>query len=306
LVRRISVVFAFSASLLVPGAQSQSNSPVEPPRSAYRTDSPSPSQSPAPAGNAQTSAASESKQILNNDAIVRMVKAGLGDDIIVATIGASPGGFDTSANGLIALKGEGASDKVIAAIIAKNAGNAKPSVTPGGSGDQGSAGAEAPEAQNSAPEYREMSEPGTASGTAVIPPGSRIVIAPMGGFETYFAAAVREKKVPITLTVDKTSAQYFVVSTNTEWQGFVFGAGGNSNWTKTGGSSSYGAAGGSTRGLEASIMLISAKTKDVVWAYEVHKSSHGALLLGTFAARGQQSIAEACAKHLKEYIEKGK
>jgi hypothetical protein len=29
-------------------------------------------------------------------------------------------------------------------------------------------------------------------------PGSKVVIAPMGGFETYFAAAVREKKVPIS------------------------------------------------------------------------------------------------------------
>jgi hypothetical protein len=53
-------------------------------------------------------------------------------------------------------------------------------------------------------------------------------------------------------------------------------------------------------------MLISAKSKDVIWAYEVHKSSHGSLLFGTLGARGQQSIAEACAKHLKEYIETGK
>ena len=141
--------------------------------------------------------------------------------------------------------------------------------------------------------------------TGAIPPGARVVIAPMGGFETYFAAAVREKKVPIMLTLDKDSAQYFIVSTDTEWQGFVYGAGGSANWSQSGGSAAYGAAGSSTRGLEASIMLIDAKTKDVVWAYEVHKSSHGALLLGTMAARGKQSVAEACAKHLKEFIDKG-
>jgi hypothetical protein len=128
----------------------------------------------------------------------------------------------------------------------------------------------------------------------------------MGGFETYFAAAVREKKVPIVLTLDKDSAQFYVVSTNTEWQGFVYGAGGTANWNRSGGSAAYGASGSSTRGLEASIMLIDAKTKDVIWAYEVHKNSHGALIFGTFGARGQQSIAEACAKHLKEYIEKSK
>jgi len=137
-----------------------------------------------------------------------------------------------------------------------------------------------------------------------IPRGSRVVIAPMGGFETYFAAAVREKKVPITLTLDKDSAQFFVVSTDTEWQGFIYGSAASANWSRSGGSAASGSAGSSTRGLEASIMLIDAKTKDVVWAYEVHKSSHGALLLGTLAARGKQSVAEACAKHLKEFIEK--
>jgi hypothetical protein len=139
-----------------------------------------------------------------------------------------------------------------------------------------------------------------------ISPGARIVIAPMGGFETYFAAAMREKKVPVKLTLDKDSAQYFVVSTETEWHGFVYGSGGSANWNQNGGSASHGAAASSTRGLEASIMLIDAKSKDVVWAYEVHKSSHGAFLLGTHASRGQQSLAEACAKHLKQFVEKGK
>jgi hypothetical protein len=143
-------------------------------------------------------------------------------------------------------------------------------------------------------------------GSSQIASGARIVIAPMGGFETYFAAAVREKKVPITLTLEKNSAQFFVVSTETEWHGFVYGSGGSANWNQNGGSAAHGAAASSTRGLEASIMLIDAKSKDVVWAYEVHKSSHGALLFGTHAARGQQSLAEACAKHLKEFIEKGK
>jgi hypothetical protein len=139
-----------------------------------------------------------------------------------------------------------------------------------------------------------------------IPIGARVVIAPMGGFETYFAAAVHEKRVPITLTLDRKSAQYFVVSTETEWQGFVYGSGTSATWNRYGGSVTGGSAGSSTRGLEASLMLIDARTKDVVWAYEVHKSSHGALLLGTLAARGKQSVAEACAKHLKEFIEEDK
>jgi hypothetical protein len=145
---------------------------------------------------------------------------------------------------------------------------------------------------------------GQTPSSSRIVPGSRVVIAPMDGFETYFAAAVREKKVPIALTLDKDSAQYFIVSTETEWRGFVYGSAASASWSNGTGSYNSGAGASSTRGLEASIMLIDGKTKDVVWAYEVHKNSHGALILGTLAARGKQSVAEACAKHLKEFIEK--
>jgi hypothetical protein len=237
------------------------------------------------------------QQTLNNDAVLKLVKAGLSDDLIVTTINASPGTYDISANGLIFLKQGGADDKVIAAIVTKS--SSAPAGPP--------AAAPAPPASGSTPDSTpEPSEPGVATGSGTISPGARVVIAPMGGFETYFAAAVREKKVPVTLTLDRTSAQFYVVSANTEWQGFVYASGGSASWNANGGSTAHGAAASSTRGLEASIMLINAKTKDVVWAYEVHKSSHGALLLGTLGARGQQSIAEACAKHLKEYIEKGK
>ncbi len=61
------------------------------------------------------------QQAMNNDSVIKLVKAGLSDDLIVSTINASPGTYDTSANGLIALKQAGASDKVVAAIVAKAA-----------------------------------------------------------------------------------------------------------------------------------------------------------------------------------------
>ena len=63
------------------------------------------------------------QQSLNNDAIIRMVKAGLSDDLIVTTINSQSGNYDTSTNGLISLKGAGVSDKVVGAIIQKSAGN---------------------------------------------------------------------------------------------------------------------------------------------------------------------------------------
>jgi hypothetical protein len=236
------------------------------------------------------------QQTLNNDSIVKMTKAGLSDDVIVSTVNATAGKYDISADSLIALKEAGVGDKVISAIVAKASADAssQPAAT---------SAAQPPAGAATTPTNRDsQQEEGTSHGSASVPTGARIVIAPMGGFETYFAAAVREKRVPITLTLDKDSAQYFVVSTDTEWRGFVYGSG--ASWNPAGGAA--GASASSTRGLEASIMLIDARSKDVVWAYEVHKNSHGSILFGTLGARGEQSVAEACAKHLKEYIEKGR
>jgi len=65
-----------------------------------------------------------------------------------------------------------------------------------------------------------------------------------------------------------------------------------------------GSAGTSARGLEASIMPIDAKAKDVIWAYEVH---HNATVDCCWERmqRGDRSHS-ACAKHLKEFNWKGK
>ncbi len=62
------------------------------------------------------------QQTLNNDAVVKLIKAGLSEDLVVSTINASPGKYDTSADWLIALKTAGASDKVISAIVMKASG----------------------------------------------------------------------------------------------------------------------------------------------------------------------------------------
>jgi hypothetical protein len=53
---------------------------------------------------------------------VKLVKAGLSEDLIVTTINSSPGKYDTSANGLIALKKAGATDKEVAAVVVKASG----------------------------------------------------------------------------------------------------------------------------------------------------------------------------------------
>ena len=57
------------------------------------------------------------QQTLNNDAVIKLVKAGLSDDLIVSTINSQAGTYDTSTDGLIALKSGGASDKIVTAIM---------------------------------------------------------------------------------------------------------------------------------------------------------------------------------------------
>src|ERR1039458_7114893 len=64
------------------------------------------------------------QQTMNNDAIVKMVKAGLSDSVVVATIQASPGQYDTSTSALVALKGAGFDDTVVAAMLGKSAASA--------------------------------------------------------------------------------------------------------------------------------------------------------------------------------------
>jgi hypothetical protein len=58
---------------------------------------------------------------LTNDAILKMAKAGLGEDIILSTVKNQPGTYSTGPDDLIALKTAGVTDKVIAAMIEKTA-----------------------------------------------------------------------------------------------------------------------------------------------------------------------------------------
>jgi hypothetical protein len=70
------------------------------------------------------------QQALSNDSIIKLTKAGLSEDLIVSTINSQAGTFDTSTDGLIALKGAGVSDKVVAAIVARAAAAAQPAQPP--------------------------------------------------------------------------------------------------------------------------------------------------------------------------------
>src|SRR5258708_34025509 len=57
------------------------------------------------------------QEVLNNETILKLVKAGIGEDVIVSMVNQQPGKYALSADDVIALKKAGASDKVMAAMI---------------------------------------------------------------------------------------------------------------------------------------------------------------------------------------------
>ena len=118
--------------------------------------------------------------------------------------------------------------------------------------------------------------------SAQIEPGSRIFIEPLeNGYHIYLAAAFQKKKVPLVIVMDKSKADFRLVAvTESEKAG----------WAKM----LFLGSGASAE--QASMMVVNVSTGNVVFAYNVNKSN---------SARGKQSSAESCAKHLKKKIESG-
>ena len=112
-----------------------------------------------------------------------------------------------------------------------------------------------------------------------IVPGSRVYITPMDGFENYLAAALGKKKVQLIPVTDKDQADYVITGTSLDkkagWAKIVFMGNVHSD-------------------NAASITMSDRKTGAIVYAYAVDKKS---------TMHGQQTTAEACAKHLKAHIE---
>src|SRR6185503_15347367 len=111
---------------------------------------------------------------------------------------------------------------------------------------------------------------------AKIPRGSRFFIGAIeGGYDIYLAAAMHKKEVPIVIVIDKSKAD-FELSGVTESE--------KAGWAKTI------SLGNTSTSEQASIKVVNLKTGTVVFGYNVNKRS---------SARGKQSSAEYCAKHLK-------
>jgi hypothetical protein len=119
-----------------------------------------------------------------------------------------------------------------------------------------------------------------AFGQVHVDKGAKIFIEPMSeGFNTYLQAAFIKKGVPVIMVDDQARADYVIAGTAETVK---------AGWAKTIFITPKGDA-------NASITVKDAKTGNIVFGYAVDK----------FAARhGQQSTAEACAKHFKEFIER--
>lgn len=147
-------------------------------------------------------------------------------------------------------------------------------------------------AQSSSPSSTEpsASKAAAAVGTATptelgkekIPPGSKIYIAPLNGYENFLTAAIVKKGTPVIVvnSADKADYQISGVSETVQagWAKMLFLGSQQSN-------------------EQASIIMTNLKSGVVVWGYNVNKSN---------SYKGKQSSSEACAKHLKNRIEDGK
>jgi hypothetical protein len=101
----------------------------------------------------------------------------------------------------------------------------------------------------------------------------------MGGFENYLAAAFLKKKVQLMVVADKDQADYVISGTSEDKK---------AGWAKiafTGNIHSDNA---------ASVTMIDKRSGAMVFAYAVNKKS---------TLHGDQTTAEACAKHLQAHIE---
>ncbi|MGA1983313.1 MAG: hypothetical protein ABSG84_12710 [Acidobacteriaceae bacterium] len=128
--------------------------------------------------------------------------------------------------------------------------------------------------------------------------GSAVYIEPMDGYETYLAAAIAKKQVPLIVVADKTKADFIITSTVSQRapsQPAVV-VNNTTNVNSSGyPSSGFPRAGRGAGSTSASISIIDAHSSQIVFAYSVGKAG---------STNQIQSAAEACAKHLKDFIEK--
>jgi len=115
-----------------------------------------------------------------------------------------------------------------------------------------------------------------------------VYIEPQNGFETYLAAALSKKGVPVDVVTDATKASYVLKSAPIEIK-----------QESTGGKVArclFAYCAGIEDKGNASVQLIETSSTKMLWAYSVNKQRGG--------SKNMQSMAEAVAKHMKDFLEK--
>src|SRR5438445_13765204 len=84
------------------------------------------------------------QEVMTNQTVVEMVKAGLSESVVVAKIGTSSTNFDVRTDALIALKNNGVPEKVIEAILSPSAPAASAESSPSGAAPSASVAAVPP------------------------------------------------------------------------------------------------------------------------------------------------------------------
>jgi hypothetical protein len=113
-----------------------------------------------------------------------------------------------------------------------------------------------------------------------------VYLEPQQGFETYVAAAIQKKGVPVDVVIDKARATYVLRSAPVEIKS-----------ESTGGKIArclFAYCAGIEDKGNVSVQLIDTSSSKMLWAYSVNKQKGG--------SKNQQSMAEAIAKHFKEFL----
>ena len=114
------------------------------------------------------------------------------------------------------------------------------------------------------------------SNVTTIPAGSKVFVDSNNGFDIFILAAVREKGLQIQLVSKAEDADYVLDSSLFHSQEFA---------------ATQKVAG--TYGISEAAFKLTSKAGEIVWAYAVTKG---------MLSKGKQSVAEACAKNLKEIV----
>lgn len=115
-----------------------------------------------------------------------------------------------------------------------------------------------------------------------------VFIEPQNGFETYVAAAMTKKNVPADVVTDRSKAMYILKAAPVEIK-----------QESTGGKIArclFAYCAGIEDKGSVSVQLIETNSSKMLWAYSVNKQRGG--------SKNQQSMAEAVAKHLRDYLKR--